>query len=69
MGRSVLAFLLAVCCCMCQDFAPQTIPAVVREVCPSVEEREAIREQITEQVLSLLSSSSYANCCQVHTAV
>ena len=72
MDRSVLVFLSAVLtCCFCQKFVTQTLPAVVHEACPSVEERETIREQIdtvvreriSEQILFLLTNSS--NCCEV----
>ena len=56
MYRSILAYLLAVLsCCFCQE---KNFPAVVHDVCPSAKERAVIREQITEQVLSLLNSSS-----------
>ena len=63
MDRSVLVFFLAVLtCCFCREIALQTFPAVVHEVCPSPEEREAITENITEQVLSLLNISSQPPC-------
>ena len=74
MDRSVLVFLVALLtCCMCEKFVSQTIPAVVHEVCPSAEEREAIteqidavvRERISKQILFLLANSS--NCCEVCT--
>ena len=72
MDRSVLVFFLAVLTyCFCRENVPQTIPAVIHEVCPSVEEREAITEQISaviterisKQILFLLTNSS--NCCEV----
>ena len=59
MGKIVLAVLLAILTrCFCWDNAPQIFPAVVHEVCPSAEERAAIGEQVTEQLLSLLNISS-----------
>ena len=59
MGRIVLAVLLAILTrCFCTDNAPQVFPAVVHEVCSSAEERAAIREQVTEQLLSFLNISS-----------
>ena len=59
MGRIVLAVLLAILTrCFFTDNAPQVFPAVVHEVCSSAEERAAIREQVTEQLLSLLNISS-----------
>ena len=73
MNRSVFVFFLAVLtCCFCRENAPQTFPAVIHEVCPSVEEHEAcireqisavVRERIGEQILFLLTNSS--NCCEV----
>ena len=51
-------FLTALTCCFCREHVPRTFPAVVRETCPSAEERAAIREQITEQVLSRVNISS-----------
>ena len=59
MGKIVLAVLLAILTrCFCTDNAAQVFPAVVHEVCPSAEERAAIGEQVTEQLLSLLNISS-----------
>ena len=60
MNGSILACLLAVLtCCFCQE---NTFPAVVHDVCPSAEERAAIREQITEQVIAILNNSSQPSC-------
>ena len=55
-------FLLPCCLSQQQNLLPRTFPAVTSQghdgECPLAEERAAIREQITEQVLSLLNISS-----------
>ena len=51
--------LAALSCCFCQE---KIFPAVVHDVCPSAEERAAIREQITEQVIAILNNSSQPPC-------
>ena len=63
----LFAVLLSACCLsQQQNPLPKTFPAVISQghdgVCPSDEERVAIREQITEQVLSLLNSNSQPPC-------
>ena len=65
----VLVFFLAVMtCCFCQENALQAFPAVIHEVCPSAEERAAIREQISAVIRERISKfllTNFSNCCEV----
>ena len=63
MNKSLLALLLSILAfSFCQEDVAQILPAVVHEVCPSAEEHEAVREQIIDQVLSLLNISYQPPC-------
>ena len=76
----LFAVLLPACCLsQQQNPLPQTFPAVISQghdgVCPSAEERAAIKEQINAAVRERLSQripfllTNSSNCCEVRTHV